>query len=226
MHPSLAHKYRLRSADDIGLAERMTAAAKKAGWTDRQIESVLRCYGDMVPELDSGRLDPSAALQQLSDFASSYGVSDGQCVALLEWHGSTVEFMSAHSGELPPLAPPAPAAIATELAVIETIQRENPDRYWREPALQNRMYDLLELSHGHGAGVAPAVQVNPAVSARLGEIEGMMGDRNSPYWSGATAPALQAEYRNIVSGTGQQSVGTAQISPGGAADQAASGDGM
>jgi hypothetical protein len=222
MHPSLAQRYRLRSAEDIALAERMMAAAKKAGWSDRQIEGLLQYYGTLAPALESGQVSREAALHQLWDFAGLQGIGEEQRAALLDWHGATDAFMGSHGGELPALDRPAPAAIAAELAEIEKIQREDPDRYWREQTLQNRMYDLLEQKQSRGADAPPAV-ASPAHVNRLTEIESMMGDQSSAYWRGATAPALQAEYRNILSlaapdtpsGGGEQAAGGGAGGPGG-----------
>lgn len=36
------------------------------------------------------------------------------------------------------------------------------------------------------------------VEDRLTQIEGLMGDRNSAYWKGATADKMQVEYRNLI----------------------------
>src|ERR1019366_1973294 len=89
---------------------------------------------------------------------------------------------------------PSPDAIRAELAEIQKIQREDPDRYWRDEAMQNRLYDLIADSHGE----APPAIASRAHITRLGELEKLMGDPSSAYWNPKTGPALQAEYRTIL----------------------------
>jgi hypothetical protein len=102
--------------------------------------------------------------------------------------------MDAHPGELPPMERPSAAAVREERTEIERIQREEPDRYWRDEALQNRLYDLIADSHGD----APPAIASRAHITRLGKLEKLMGDPSSAYWNPKTGPALQAEYRTIL----------------------------
>ena len=147
MHPSLAHRYGLRSPEDVAIAECFMAAAKKAGWTKSQLDGFLTFYATVAPALETGRVTPEQTFEQLFDFAELQGVGTDQRVAMADWYGATGRYIEAH-GELPPLEQAAPAAIAAELAEIEKVQREDPHRYWRDEALQHRMHDLIEQGRG------------------------------------------------------------------------------
>jgi hypothetical protein len=194
MHPSLQAKFGLRTDDDVKIAEHAMAAAKKAGWTDAQINGVLQYYATVAPALERGQIEPQAALHQLWDFAKLEGVGEEQRAGLLNWHETTSSFMESHPGELPPMSRPSAAAVREERTEIERIQREEPDRYWRDEALQNRLYDLIADSHGD----APPAIASRAHITRLGKLEKLMGDPSSAYWNPKTGPALQAEYRTIL----------------------------
>jgi hypothetical protein len=194
MHPSLQAKFGLRTSEDVAIAEHAMSAARKAGWTDAQIHGVLQYYATVAPALERGQIEPQAALHQLWDFAKLEGVGEEQRAGLLNWHETTSDFMDSHPGELPPMSRPSAAAVREERTEIERIQREEPDRYWRDEALQNRLYDLIADSHGD----APPAIASRAHITRLGKLEKLMGDPSSAYWNPKTGPALQAEYRTIL----------------------------
>ena len=194
MHPSLQVKFGLRTDEDVAIAEHAMAAAKKAGWTDAQIHGVLQYYATLAPALERGQIDAQGAIHSLWDQAKLAGVGEDQRAGLLDWHETTSSFMDAHPGELPPMSRPSAAAVREERTEIERIQREEPDRYWRDEALQNRLYDLIADSHGD----APPAIASRAHITRLGKLEKMMGDPNSPYWAPKIGEILQAEYRNIL----------------------------
>jgi len=194
MHPSLQAKYGLHTDEDVAIAEHAMSAARHAGFSETQINQLLSYYSTIAPALERGQLDPAGALHQLWDYAKLAGIGEEQRASLLEWHETTSSFMDAHPGELPPMSRPSAAAVREERTEIERIQREEPDRYWRDEALQNRLYDLIADSHGD----APPAIASRAHITRLGKLEKMMGDPNSPYWASKTGEALQAEYRNIL----------------------------
>lgn len=198
MHPSLRAQYGLRTAEDVAIAERMIGAARQARWSEGQIDAVLSFYGrELVPAFEAGRLDADGAMQRLWDFAEHHGVGFDQRAALIEWHTATAEFMAMHDGELPPAtSQTSREEIASERSEIERVLREDPHRYWSDQGMQNRYHDLIEQSQGTSG--PPAIATGSHV-ARLAELEGMMGDHHSAYWSGPSAEALQCEYRNILS---------------------------
>jgi hypothetical protein len=194
MHPSLAAKYGLRTDEDVAIAERAIAAAKQAGWTDAQIHGVLQYYGTVAPALERGQIDPQAALHQLWDFAKLEGVGEEQRAGLLDWHNATAEFIDAHPGQLPELDRPSPDAVRAELEAIQDIQCFDPDRYWRDEAMQSRLYDLIQASQGE----AVPAKASKTHMRRRGELEKLMGLPNSAYWNPKNGPGLQAEYRTIL----------------------------
>src|ERR1019366_3932410 len=156
MHPSQAARWGLKSEEDIAIAERAVAAARKAGMSEAQIDQLGSYYSTITPALERGQLDPAGALHQLWDYAKLAGIGEEQRASLLEWHETTSSFMDAHPGKLPPMERPSPDAMRAELAEIQKIQRENPDRYWRDETLQGRMYDLIEQSRGEIKPLATA----------------------------------------------------------------------
>ena len=194
MHPSLQAKYGLRTDEDVAIAEHAMSAARHAGFSETQINQLLSYYSTIAPALERGQLDPAGALHQLWDYAALAGIGDIQRASLLEWHETTSSFMESHPGELPPMSRPSAAAVREERTEIERIQREEPDRYWRDEALQNRLYDLIADSHDD----APPAIASRAHITRLGKLEKLMGDPSSAYWNPKTGPALQAEYRTIL----------------------------
>ena len=194
MHTSLQAKYGLRTDEDVAIAERAMAAVKKSGWTDQQIDKVGQFYGTLSQAVDLGQLSPQAVLHQILDYAKLDGVGDVQRAGLLDWHETTAEFIDNHPGQLPELDRPSPETVRAERAEIERIQREEPDRYWRDETLQNRLYDLIADSHGDAS---PAIASRSHIT-RLGKLEELMGDPSSAYWNPKTGPALQAEYRTIL----------------------------
>ena len=194
MHPSLQAKYGLRSDEDVAIAERAIAHARKTGMSEAQIDQLGSYYSTIAPALERGQIDAQAALHQLNDYAKLAGVGEEQRAGLLNWHETTSDFMDSHPGELPPMSRPSAAAVREERTEIERIQREEPDRYWRDEALQNRLYDLIADSHGD----APPAIASRAHITRLGKLEKLMGDPSSAYWNPKTGPALQAEYRTIL----------------------------
>jgi hypothetical protein len=194
MHPSLQAKYGLHTDEDVAIAEHAMAAAKKAGWTDSQINGVLQYYATLAPGLERGQIDPQAALHQLWDFAKLENVGEEQRAGLLDWHETTSSFMDAHRGELPPMERPSPETVREERAEIERIMSEDMPRYQRDEAMQNKYHDLIAASQGE-ATPAPA---SKAHMKRLGQLENLMGNPASAYWNPKSGPALQAEYRTIL----------------------------
>ena len=194
MHPSLQVKFGLRTDEDVAIAEHAMSAARHAGFSETQINQLLSYYSTIAPALERGQLDPAGALHQLWDYAKLAGIGEEQRAGLLNWHETTSSFMESHPGELPPMSRPSAAAVREERTEIERIQREEPDRYWRDEALQNRLYDLIADSHGD----APPAIASRAHITRLGKLEKLMGDPSSAYWNPKTGPALQAEYRTIL----------------------------
>lgn len=196
MNPSLQHKYRLRTATDVAIAERFLAAAIKAGWSETQAHGVLQFYATLAPALESGQITPNDALTQLWDFGASQNIPEEHRAPLMQWHETTTDYLDSHDGNLPPLARPSPAEAQRELAEIQRVFREEPANYWKDELMQSRRYDLLNLSRGEAKPIAKA---SPANMKRLGDLEKKMGDYKSDYWAPATGPALQAEYRSILS---------------------------
>lgn len=210
MHPSLRAKYRLRSDADVAIAERMMAAARSGGWTEAQIDGILEFYGgEVLPKLEIGRIDAAAAVTALWDWAGAKGIGDRQRGALLNWHQATDEYLEQHGGELPPLAAPAAQDAGRERAEIERIMREDPQRYWREEALQHRYYELIE-----GGGVQSTVSPLRGNESRQREIEALMyrpdGGPNPAYWNDA---GVQAEYRGLLGGGDAAGVTAAIAAP-------------
>jgi len=196
MIPSMAAKYRLRKAEDVGLAERFLAAAKKAGWLDTQAHGVLQFYATLAPAMESGKMDANGALTQLWDFCALQNIPEEHRAPLMAWHETTTDYLESHDGNLPPMARPSSEEAQRELAEIERVFKDEPANYWKNELMQSRRYDLLALTHGEAKPIAKATSSH---LKRLSKLEGMMGDHGSAYWSPATGPALQAEYRNILS---------------------------
>jgi len=196
MHPSLAAKYGLRTEADIAYAERFLDAAKKAGWLETQAHALLQYYSTLAPALASGKITPNDALTQLWDYGALQNIPEENRAPLMQWHEATASYLESHDGNLPPLARPTAEAARKELAEIDRVFREEPANYWKDELMQSRRHDLLALTHGEAKPIAKATSAH---LKRLGKLEGMMGDHGSAYWSPATGPALQAEYRNILS---------------------------
>lgn len=196
MHPSLQAKYKLRTAEDVGLAERFLAAAKKAGWLDTQAHGVLQFYATLAPALESGKITPNDALTQLWDFGALQNIPEEHRAPLMHWHETTAAYLDSHDGNLPALARPTAEEARKELAEIDRVFREEPANYWKDELMQGRKHDLLSLTRGDAK---PLAKASPANMKRLGVLEKKMGDYKSDYWAPATGPALQAEYRSILS---------------------------
>jgi hypothetical protein len=194
MHPSKAHQWGLRTDADIAIAELAIADAKKNGCSDQQIDSVGQFYGTLAQAVDLGQLSPQAALHQINDYAKLAGVGDVQRAGFLDFHKSTVEFIDSHPGQLPELDRPSPETVRAERAEIERIMSEDMPRYQRDEAMKNKYHDLIAASQ---VEAAPA-KASKAHMRRLGELEKMMGDYNSPYWNPKIGPSLQAELRTIL----------------------------
>lgn len=191
MHPSQAARWGLKSEEDIAIAERAVAAARKAGMSEAQIDQLGSYYSTITPALERGQIDAQAALHQLNDYAKLAGVGEEQRAGLLDWHQGTAEFIDNHPGQLPELDRPSPDAVRAERAEIEQIMSTDLPRYQRDESMQNRYHDLIAASQGE----ATPAKASKAHLHRLGELESLMGNPNSEYWS---KPALQAEYRNIL----------------------------
>ena len=89
--------------------------------------------------------------------------------------------------------------VATEIREIEPMIGDHGSDYWRgsrSAELQIRYRSLLEA---RDAGTPPPAKVSSAAK-RIAELEKMIGNHGSPYWRGDQAPALQAEYRDLISG--------------------------
>jgi hypothetical protein len=194
MHPSLQVKFGLRTDEDVAIAERAMAAAKKSGWTDAQINGVLQYYATLAPGLERGQLDPQAAIHQLWDFAKLEGVGEEQRAGLLDWHNTTAEFIDSHPGQLPELDRPSAETVRQEIAEIKKTIAENPAAYWKDEFLQSRYHDLISASQGE----APPAKASKAHMRRLDQLTKMSGDLNGPYWNPKSGPALQAEMRTIL----------------------------
>jgi hypothetical protein len=218
VHPSLQHRYGLRTPGDVAIAQRMIATAKRAGWSEHQIESLLEFHGrELVPRFESGQLEGDAAMQMLFDQAVQLGVPEDAREALVEWHTSTVAYMQEHDGALPPQARGPVEEAASELKEIEQIMREDPRRYWSDEKLQHRMHDLLEATQAPPP--APAPGLSKEGRGRLTQLEGLMGDLRSEYWAGPQSQGLQAEYRNLVDMAGASGGGAASSPAAAGADQ-------
>jgi hypothetical protein len=196
MNPSLRAKYGLRTEEDVAIAERFLAAASKAGWLGTQAHALLQFYATLAPSLESGKITPNDALNQLWDFGALQNIPEEQRAPLLQWHETTAAYIESHDGNLPHLPKPTAEEAHKELAEIERVFREEPANYWQDELMQNRRYDLLSIAHGSAKPLATAT---PKHLQRLGEIEKLMGDQSSAYWAPATGPSLQSEYRNILS---------------------------
>jgi hypothetical protein len=199
MHPALRHRYGLRSDEDVAIAEHFRASARKAGVSDATITRMLEFYGaQLVPRLETGAVDANGALEQLMDFARTQNVGALEQDALLSWYGGTRDHLDQH-GELPALPAPDLRAAATELAEIEQIAQNDPGRYWKDEALQHRMYELLELTQAADDSAGPQPAPAKMGADRMKAIEASMylpnGSPNPAYWK---SPDKQAEYRNLV----------------------------
>lgn len=197
MHPSLQHKFRLRSAQDVALAELMITSAKRAGWTEFELDGFLTFYALQVqPHLESGQIDAEAAKIQLWDYAERQGISLEKRNAVLGWQEQTADYMAAHDGELPALPTISPEDAAAERSAIEAVMRDDPARYFADQQMQSRLYALLSSSQDQPANMPIAT---PANLTRVRAIEALMGDTGSEYWAGPNAAAIQSEYRTILS---------------------------
>lgn len=76
MHPSIAHRYGLRSEADIQFAEATIAKMRSLGLTSEQIDGIMTRHGELMPQFDTGRLDAAAGLQVMWEHAGQLGVSD------------------------------------------------------------------------------------------------------------------------------------------------------
>ena len=84
--------------------------------------------------------------------------------------------------------------IDTEIQAIEDGMADDFTAYEADPALKERYGALLEA---RDAGTTAPAKPD-AATVRRGELETLMGDRHSPYWSGSKAERLQQEYRELL----------------------------
>ena len=92
-------------------------------------------------------------------------------------------------------SPPSPE-VRTEMASIERQMGDKRSDYWRDGGqTQSHYRSLVE-----GGDAKPASRQEIVAVAEKGEIEGLMGSKNSAYWKGPDAAGLQARYLDLITG--------------------------
>jgi hypothetical protein len=220
MHPRYA-SYGLGDADSE-LISSFKFAARQAGWSPPRIEQAFEWYRDNAVHIDSMTLEQKVA--SFEEYTSARGWTDGELGNALAWFDTAASAID--RGEAPPMPPvPTPAQDQMRRAELEKLMRENPDAYWRDPQVQDELYEInarADGSAGPVVGVAPAeVPAVPAApTGRRAEIETMMRQAPSEYWGN---PGVQAEYRALLAeggGGGAAPAGeVAMAAPVGASSQ-------
>jgi hypothetical protein len=199
VHPAQMAKWGLRDETDVRFSNGFLHEAARLFIPKAVTEAALDFYGrELAPQFAQGRIDGESGANLLFDRLADAGIAPKTLQSLTSWHTRTAADF-AKDGTLPSPVTIGPATVVAERAEIERIMRDDPRRYWGDEAMQYRLAELIEQTTP--ADMPTVLAGDPQ---RRGELERMMGDQRSPYWSGPQSASLQSEYRSLVQPSGNE----------------------
>ena len=207
---------------DGDLVRSFEHGARKAGWSQEQIDGAYGWYRDNASRFAG--MSPDAMANSFLEHAAALKLPDVAVTAAFNWYSGTSERLERGEGpEVPPM--PTPEQDNARLAELQQLMRDDPKKYWGDPVVQLELYEINARKADAGAPAQPSANNQAATQAPAGrraEIENMMKAEPDKYWG---SPAIQAELRQLIGG--DQSMPGAPAAPvvgaaeGGAAGVAA-----
>lgn len=186
--PDTPDDYSIELPDGVVLGEAdkpvvasFTKDAHANNWSNAQVNQALAWY---YAEQDSQR-----AVQEDSD-AQFKGQSEADLRA--QWQGADYRRNLAAVNNL--------LATMPEDLAMKLLAGRSPDgrKFGDDPAMIRWLARIQNELNPHATLLPAAAGAGKAAADRMRDLKALMGDRNSEYWKGPKADALQSEYRDLI----------------------------
>jgi len=193
---------------DADLVNSFRFAARRAGWRPERVEQAFEWFKSEASRMAT--MSAEQRIQSFSEFADAKGWQLPELEAAIGWFDSTAVVLDRGGRpELPPI--PTPQEDAARSAEIMQAMRGDPAAYWKNPDLQDELYEINARASGGEPGGDAATVLPGGATNRRGEIEALMRDDPGRYWG---SPEIQAEYRGVVGGTPPAAAAESNSGPG------------
>jgi hypothetical protein len=193
MHPSYRARFGFRD-EDAKYVEAFEHWASAQGWSGKQIDSAFSWYHERYRDgMDYPQMSAS-----FTEYGGRQGITADQVQSAANFIGTAA--INGPENFIPQ------SNRADDLKFTQQIEAmmsgPDSDRYFADKELQLAFYNALERLNG-GENAGPAETAPPptrATAKRVQEMELMLRDPKSEYFTGVNAKALQSEYLALLSG--------------------------